>query len=988
MLLKKVLSKRVLLKKAQPDWRQALCLWLLLCSQALLAAAPVQVIKSENDQRQYRHLTLPNQLQVLLVSDPATEKSAVALDVQVGSADDPQGRPGLAHFLEHMLFLGTRKYPKAGEYQQYIDSHGGNHNAYTSLEHTNYFFDIDPRYLEPALDRFAQFFLQPLLEARYVERERNAVHSEFTARYQDEGRRAWDVYREIFNPDNKSATFGVGNQDTLSDTAQSAVRQDLLLFYKKNYSANLMALVVLGKEPLDELERMARERFAAVENKNRSLDRKPVPLFAPQTLPAQLSIKPQQNQRELSLVFPMPVQESWYREKPVEYLAFLLGHEGEGSLYALLRDRGWIESLSAGSSLDNRWGSAFSVSMNLTEAGYQHRDQVIDECFRMIGLLNKEGVEKWRYNEQAVTQASLFRYQEKGEAISYVASLANNLHYYAPADVIQGQFLMQNFNAELIRDFLSWLRPDNVLVEINAPDVITSKKSRYYQTAYHLAGVEPADRQRWQQAFNSAAASNSAAAPDSADTATADGLRLPPPNEFVAKNFKLKSGAGKSRPVPELIKTEDNLQVWFHQDERFAVPRSGIYVYARSPYSAEGVRGAVLTAYFVRLLNRDMKDFSYPASLAGLELSLQPRSRGIGLQINGYSDKQGLLLTRSLDALAAPVFSQQDFDKVKEEFVRELKNRERQSPYLQLRSQADAVLLRAAHENRLYTEAAAAVSLKEVQEFSQRWLKSLSADVLVHGNVTESDALKLAAVIRSKLLLDGPRHPSPDSEVMRLPASSKPYLYDFTVDHADSALWYYIQGADDSIEEQARMRLLAQLMGADFFHELRTQQQLGYVVQGMYYPLVKVPGMVFLVQSPTHDVSGIDDSMQQFFGSFAKSLASMPAETFEEHRATLLLQLRETPKSLAEQGGEWWSDISDRYLAFDRRQQLIAAVQGLSQKAMADYYWKTFLAPERRRLSVAAVPRQQALDTAWAKGFERVEAPDVFKNGKSYYRVP
>ena len=116
------------------------------------------VIKSQNDQRQYESFLLSNRLKVLLISDPDTDKAAAAMDVFVGSSRDPKDRQGLAHFLEHMLFLGTKKYPTPGEYQDFVSTRGGGHNAYTAFEHTNYFFDIDKDYLEPALDRFAQLF--------------------------------------------------------------------------------------------------------------------------------------------------------------------------------------------------------------------------------------------------------------------------------------------------------------------------------------------------------------------------------------------------------------------------------------------------------------------------------------------------------------------------------------------------------------------------------------------------------------------------------------------------------------------------------------------------------------------------------------------------------------------------------------------------------------------------------------------------------------
>ncbi|MDX1320735.1 MAG: insulinase family protein, partial [Oceanospirillum sp.] len=132
------------------------------------------IITSQNDQRNYRTLTLDNQLSVILVSDPKADKAAAAMNVAIGSGQDPKEFAGLAHFLEHMLFLGTEKYPEAGEYQSFISKHGGSHNAFTSYKDTNYFFEVDNHYLEPTLDRFAQFFIAPLFTEEYVQREKNA----------------------------------------------------------------------------------------------------------------------------------------------------------------------------------------------------------------------------------------------------------------------------------------------------------------------------------------------------------------------------------------------------------------------------------------------------------------------------------------------------------------------------------------------------------------------------------------------------------------------------------------------------------------------------------------------------------------------------------------------------------------------------------------------------------------------------------------------
>ena len=137
------------------------------------------IVKSPCDKREYKLIELPNKMKCLLVSDMEADKAAAAIDVHVGSALDPRELYGIAHFLEHMLFQGTEKYPRENEYDEYISNNGGYNNAFTSLEDTNYHFEISNEAFEGGLDRLAQFFICPNFSESSAEREVNAVDSEF-----------------------------------------------------------------------------------------------------------------------------------------------------------------------------------------------------------------------------------------------------------------------------------------------------------------------------------------------------------------------------------------------------------------------------------------------------------------------------------------------------------------------------------------------------------------------------------------------------------------------------------------------------------------------------------------------------------------------------------------------------------------------------------------------------------------------------------------
>ena len=90
-----------------------------------------------------------------MVSDTESRKSAATLFVSSGNLNDPENVSGLAHFCEHMLFLGTKPYPEENHYSKFIAKGGGSKNAATSEDYTYYFFDIARNEFPEALDIFS-----------------------------------------------------------------------------------------------------------------------------------------------------------------------------------------------------------------------------------------------------------------------------------------------------------------------------------------------------------------------------------------------------------------------------------------------------------------------------------------------------------------------------------------------------------------------------------------------------------------------------------------------------------------------------------------------------------------------------------------------------------------------------------------------------------------------------------------------------------------
>lgn len=103
-----------------------------------------EIRKSANDRREYRFVKLKsNGLPTILICDQNAESSAAALQVAVGSFTEPSQYLGLAHYLEHILFLGTEKYPQTGDFNAFINQKGGgSNNAFTSNDRTMFYFEV------------------------------------------------------------------------------------------------------------------------------------------------------------------------------------------------------------------------------------------------------------------------------------------------------------------------------------------------------------------------------------------------------------------------------------------------------------------------------------------------------------------------------------------------------------------------------------------------------------------------------------------------------------------------------------------------------------------------------------------------------------------------------------------------------------------------------------------------------------------------------
>lgn len=927
--------------------------------------ASPQVVQSPNDSRAYRIVELDNGLRALLVSDPSAEKAAAALDVFIGSANNDPDRGGLAHFLEHMLFLGTDKYPDPADYDEFIAEHGGHRNAYTAFEHTNYFFDVDHPYLAPALDRFARFFVAPRFDAEYVDREVNSVEAEYQMGLKTDARRNLDVMREVVNPQHPFGILGVGTRETLADRPGSSVREELLAFYRKYYSANLMTLVVLGRESLDELQNLVEQGFAEVPNHNVVIPDIEAPLYQPGSLPLEVNIRPEASEQELQLSFPLPENFSrHYRRKSLEYIGFLVGHEGEGSLLSLLKEQGWAEALAAGGGLAYRGGSAFYISITLTDSGMAQREQVLARVFEYLRLLRERGVADWLYEEQSRVAALQFRFKEKSPPMTYVRSLAHDMHYFPTVDTLRGNYRMDEFRPTEISGILQdYLVAENVVVTVVGKDVPVDRESAYYGTPYSVQRLGP-DEGSWRRL---------------ADSPPDPRITLPAPNSFIAENVELKRVDADNPAVPALVKSSSGLNLWFRQDDEFRIPKGAIYISFRTGLSNVSARNAATTLLYVSLLSDAVNEYTYPALLAGLNFSIYKHSRGVSLKISGYDDKQLVLLRDIVSRIAGADLDTGRFPNIRADLVRSLENVKTSRPFRQVMADAQRLLQQGEWSEEELLPELRELTPADVKAFSRAFWSSVSADILINGNYDAAIVAEVVAAVRPLLPVSDVAA-LPDLRVVKL-GGGEQLVYPAPVDHDDSVLFVYVQAPADDWHNRAMAALTGQVFKSGFYQQLRTEQQLGYVVSAFSFPVLQVPGVGLLVQSPTTSAVGVDTAVKQFLAS-AGTVEGMTAEQFQRHQAALLSQIRKPDENLWEESGYFWREISHREPGFDSRQRLAGAVEAIDYAQWRAWY-QAYVLERPASVAVVAPGRWEELPEG-----KEIDSAQALQSSLPYYSKP
>ncbi len=873
--------------------------------------------QSPNDFKKYQSLTLENGLKVLLIHNEESDKSAAALAVNVGHFNDPHDRQGLAHFLEHMLFLGTDKYPDGSEYQKFISQYGGSNNAWTATEHTCFYFDIHHQYFNEALDRFSQFFISPLLAEEFIAKERKNIEAEFKLKLKDDIRRLYDVHKETINQHHPFSQFSVGNVDTLADRNGESISTEVRDFFTLYYQASYMTLAIEGPQTLAELALLSKNMFSGIKNNNSALPTITEPLYLPEHKGIYINVKPVKNDHQLIISFAMESIDKFYKDKPESILAYLIGHEGEGSILATLKQKQWAMGLTAGSGINGSNFKDFNISISLTEKGERYIDDIIAVVFSYIGLLKSTKLPLFYYQEKQAIANLSFNYHEKSRPLDNVSQLVINMQHYPCEDYIFGDYIMSGMQEQNINLLLSYLHANNLRVVHISQNNDFSKTSFWYQVPYSVNKISSKKISYWEELST----------PSNTNFKVNSALFLPKENPYITGEPHVYENIDNST-LPTKIEDSSGLSVWFKQDTTFKVPKGYIYLGIDSPYSIKSIETIAMTRLFVDLYTNAVIEQNYDAELAGIHYHLYAHQGGLTLQLSGISKNQPKLLDKLLYQLTHQQVNEEDFILYKNQLIKHWHNSDKSKSISQLFSTLSSLMQPNNPTADELSKALTKINFSQYQEFCHKLFKKVTLEVLIHGNWLIDHATHITNAIKSAFANNYHHQHAVKCPVIDITNKHSHILPLQIPDHDHASVVYYpLETRDENLV--ALTMVTSQLLSPLFFQEMRTEKQYGYLVGVGYVPINRYPGIAFYIQSPHTNAVTLTKAIDEFITNSLDMLSEMNDDNWLSLINGLSGQLQEKDNNLRIKSQRFWAAICNKDLTFCHKEKLVSAISSL-----------------------------------------------------------
>ncbi len=902
------------------------------------------------DRRTYAFRTLPTRLRVLYISDPEADKSAMAVTVRAGSARDPAGWAGLAHFCEHMLFMGTKDFEDVNGFDVFLSKNAGYTNAETSEDHTQFMFECDTPALLEGVQRLVSALVSPLFSLSCTEKEIKAIESELALLKNNDGARLNAVAKSGLNQRNPFAKDG---QIVSPQLSTPAVAEKLRDFHGKFYSANVMTAAIYSPKPIAEIEAIVSPILQKVPNREindiATFGTSPQ-IYGPEYRSRLFRVVPTELIRRLIFRWYMPSQFKDYKSNPGLYAQILLNHEGPNCLLTRLKDLGLVLWIDCGYAHEDPVYTCFYLELELTEKGEEHWMDVAEIASAyIVEMVQKRPLAEYVMLEDEKMRKLNFAYCWKQDYLDYAQRLSETMQLHPPEEIVDCGLMSSEFSPEKTRAFNSLLVPSHadIFLLTQTDKELCDRSMPIWGTKYT---VGPFPREL--------------AAKLSSPTALA-GLGFPLPNPYIPTSLVPHMIEVVPRKEPELIRKSVQGEVWRTFDTSFYVPESivMVYVYTGYPNYRGNAKGKVDAAFYDWTVSELTQELSYLGSDANVScgVDFDRTSHGGLIAIDGYStEKLVEFASAALRKLRQVTLKDCEavFPRVKESLIKYCKNFEHQSSLEQAGEYMQTLLCNNHYLPHQLQPKVESMTAAELFESWQKWMNSPAYyRMYVHGTLSLEDSLRLSEAVGG--FLGGPPidlHTFPESTVVSIPPKSQ---FDFITSATDgkevnSCYYAYFQLCEHSDEMTVALGLLIKCMEEKSFNILRTEEQLGYSVDVSTESQRDVLGAAFVIESHEYCPEYLLYRVDAFIETAIKYLTGLSQEEFDKFKQSEKVEYERKDIDLEEAASRLGDEIFQCEFDYGWRQKYIRILSGITKQQIVELAERLFV-KQYKRINVEVV---------------------------------
>lgn len=905
--------------------------------------------KPLNDNCNYYTFQLNNKLNVFLVEDAETEEASGTMLVKIGHSHDTV--IGIAHFLEHMLFNGTTKYPDENEYSKYITKNGGQNNAYTDHDHTCYFFTVQAECLEHSLDMFGNFFISPLLNPDSVDREKNAVDSEHIKNITNDSWRLQEIVRQAMDSTNPISNFGTGSAKTL---AVPNIDKHVRHFFETHYSSHLMTLFVVAKNNIEIIKQKIIDTYSQIPFR---ITPENMRYFGNKiyNYPQTIKVVPLKQMEKLVISWDLPSYKHCPLRSPYHFLSHIIGHEGKNTIHYLLCQLGYISSLAAGTEIHCNDRCTFSISIMLTPIGSNHKEDILNTIFKYIELMkmkiNLEHMEML-YNEQMTLDAFEFKYSIKNNPMEKAMEYAKlvNSYDFDLHDMLIIPYAKENFVPNVKANLsevlnLMTIEKSIVIFVSNSYAGTTNLVDPDYGTEYSIENTYP-----------------------DLSVATIDTtlLDLPNKNIFMSTGENMITLRPSEKTSPFKLNTEcECVNLWVLPTNKFATPDVSVKVTINLPLSMESTELYIKSVLYFTSLLTEINYEKYMCTTANYDTDVVFDSGKLYINIFGNYDKILTVCEFIVNSLLnSKLITEKIFNTSVYSLTMSTTNSIMSPPYKRVGSLFSKKMCSKYYDNYDITPVLNSnlITLESVKNVITELLNLTSCTILVSGNCTTDVALGVGKIFENFVVkptnsaIFESMYDTYICPTIELETVSKAVENSLEV---NSAVLYNVfigklkYGHTENWKKQVcLLNILDAVMSNEYFDEIRTKESFGYIVGGAKKDhgdkINKHKYYSFIVQSPHKTPEEIINRTEKFIIDYKIKLQTLSDEDLGEVIDALVSGLEAPYNNLEDMASfVFGSEISAEFLTFDLKNQLVEEYSNIKANDLVEFYDDKFIKTKR-----------------------------------------